>query len=184
MSVLFVFILFAFLTIATSFATGAVYLLYYFIKAKVYKEKPLSNPTERMVRYTLVIGTLLFSSYHTYRAFYPTDSFYFDEFRQVTLREPPLSAQIIKNDATYPDFHGDYSSTCQIKLTKAEYLRLLNEIESDKRLSKQPPYNYRFTNNKKSYASFNRTIEGEEDQHLKIFFLDDFESIIIKIDVT
>src|SRR4051812_8437817 len=46
------------------------------------------------------ISTLL---YGLYTAVYPSDSFYFDEFKKVTSLDIPKSAEVINKTASYPD---------------------------------------------------------------------------------
>jgi hypothetical protein len=87
----------------------------------------------------LVISvTVLFFVYEIYTAIYPTDSFYFDEFKKVTSLDIPKSAEIINKTASYPDFHGDYISCSIIKLSKPDYKLLLDTISNDKDMLKNP----------------------------------------------
>jgi hypothetical protein len=79
--------------------------------------------------------------YLTYTAIYPDDAFYFDEFKKVTKRVPPSSAEIIKADATYPDLQGDYISAALLRCSKSDYQYLLTELGHDKknmRLTDEP----------------------------------------------
>lgn len=80
---------------------------------------------------------IAFLGYETYTAIYPTDNFYFAEFKSVTLMNIPKSAKIIKKDASYPDFHGDYCSASLIKLSQQEYTDLLDQISKNKQLKKE-----------------------------------------------
>ncbi len=181
--VLFVIFLFLSITLLTGIFATIGYLIFIYSARQFSKTKTVSRQFERRTKYSAITLTILFAFYQTYTAFFPTDSFYFDEFREVTLREPPPSSEIIYKNATYPDFHGDYSSIATIKLSKHDYLRLFNEIIKDKRFKKEPHFDY-LINNKKVNISFSRPVMNEEDHFLNIIFLDDQESIVIKVNVT
>ncbi len=140
----------------------------------------------------LMLALYLFLTSEIYEGFYPTNSFYFDEFTEVTLRKPPKSAQIINKFASYPDFHGDYCSASLIKLSKEDYNLLLNELTNDNRIIKGVKLigsneldnvigNYKEEN---IIHSFTRHIPNEEDHYLYIGFLDDKQTIIVTICVT
>lgn len=124
-----------------------------------------------------------------YTAVYPLDSFYFSEYEEVTLRKAPQSATIINKTATYPDFHGDYASASLISLSKGDYTILLNELNKDRRLTKNEPDNFtggselnqvmgRFTQAQIT-DSFTRYIDGRSDHYLFIGFLDDKRTIVV-----
>jgi len=72
----------------------------------------------------------------TYAGIFPDESFYADEFKDVTLRELPQSAEFISKSADYPDFHGEYLSQSKIRLSKQDYSKLLWELHKDDRLTK------------------------------------------------
>ncbi len=48
--------------------------------------------------------------YFVYIAFYPPDSFYEEDFLELTGVEFPESGEILYGEASYPDIHGDYQS--------------------------------------------------------------------------
>ncbi len=178
--VLFVIFLFLSVTLLTGILAALGYLIFIYSARQFSKTKTLSRQIERRAKYSAITLTILFASYQTFTAFFPTDSFYFDEFREVTLREPPPTAKIIYKDSTYPDFHGDYSSKSVIRLSKNDYLNLFNEIIKDRRFTKEPRFKY-LINNKKVNLGFSRQIEDKEDHYLNIIFLDDLESIVIQV---
>lgn len=70
--------------------------------------------------------------YSIYTAFYPEDSFYFEEYAMVVGKQVPKSAKIIDKSASYPDIHGKYSSVSLIKLSDSDYKILINEINKGK----------------------------------------------------
>lgn len=72
----------------------------------------------------------------TYIGIFPDESFYADEFRKVTLRELPASADFVSKSASYPDFHGEYWSQSEIELSEADYMTLLSQIHKDSRIIK------------------------------------------------
>ena len=78
---------------------------------------------------TLILGTL---TYFIYTAFYPTDSFYKEDFETNTNIKLPATAQILSKDATYPDQFGDYWSSAIIELNEDEYLKLQSKLSKSK----------------------------------------------------
>ncbi|TSD65981.1 hypothetical protein FFF34_000860 [Inquilinus sp. KBS0705] len=102
-----------------------VFLFYRWLAKKGYKTVGL----------IIFVGFVFFIAYNIFTAFFPNDSFFYNEFQKVTSKKIPLSANIIAKTASYPDFHGDYASCSLIKLSKADYLQLLNSCINDKALS-------------------------------------------------
>ncbi|RFZ92808.1 hypothetical protein D0C36_15545 [Mucilaginibacter conchicola] len=84
----------------------------------------------------IIAGITGFLTWNIYRAFYPGDAFYYEDFKKITFREIPPSADISDKSASYPDFHGDYCSASVIKLSPHDYNKLLNDIKTDKRFQK------------------------------------------------
>ena len=76
---------------------------------------------------TITIGTIYFS----YTAFYPTNSFYEDEFEDNTGLDFPNSGDILTKDASYPDLHGDYSATALFKIDQNDFNFILNSIQKN-----------------------------------------------------
>ena len=75
--------------------------------------------------------------YLIYTSFYPTDSFYKEDFEFITKIELPKSANIITKDANYPDIHGKYSSVAVVKLSINDYNVLLDRIKKDSSFTPQ-----------------------------------------------
>jgi hypothetical protein len=151
--------------------------------------------TKKGVKYIgiiLLVVAPLWTIYEAYTAIYPTDSFYLDEFKEVTLREAPKTAEVIKKKASYPDFHGDYCSSALIKLSRHDYTNLLNELSRDKRFIKNGELitSSEFDEvmgklkTEQIKSGFTRQIPGEEDHYLYIGFLDDQETIIVYVSVS
>ena len=185
-------ILFFIILLIVGVAGVLLYLLYIPIKKRLIKKGKLTKSRSRQINIAYVVLLLLFSAYHTYNAFFPSESFYVEEFKTVTFREIPKSAKFIEKNSSYPDIHGEYCSSSQIKLSKAEFKKLLTELNSDNRLAKNGEiidsdefYKSRGgKSSKKIVYNFIRKIEGQEDHYLFIGFCDDNETIFVNICVT
>lgn len=112
-----------------------VYLLYLPFKKKLLKSGKLTKENSKAINRIYMIGILLLTIYQTYTAFYPSKSFYEEEFKSVTCRTIPRSANFIRKAASYPDFHGKYASSSQINLSNQDYQQLLQELDTDKRFT-------------------------------------------------
>lgn len=88
----------------------------------------------RTTTYTLTILQIIIF-YFIYTAFYPDDSFYFEEYRSVVGKTPPQSAKVINGFATYPDFQGSYNSVALIELSTDDYQKLYNEVHQSDRFN-------------------------------------------------
>ena len=152
--------------------------------------------TKKGVKYigiVLLIIAPVWTAYEAYTAVYPTDNFYFSEFKKVTLQEIPKSAKILNKYASYPDFHGDYCSVSLMTVTTDDYLALLNELTNDKRIIKNEQGEiigsselYRVMGNLKAdqiIHSFTRNIAGQKDRYLYIGFFNDKKTIIVYVSV-
>ncbi|MBE7177323.1 MAG: hypothetical protein INR69_13010 [Mucilaginibacter polytrichastri] len=161
-----------------------LYFMYKWLTKKGYKKVGLS----------LIIAFTVYSGYSTYTAIYPTDSFYFSEFKKVTLREAPKSATVINKQASYPDFHGDYCSASLITMSNNDYSTLLKELNNDKRITKNKSGEitgsselYKVMGDLKTKQiihSFKRSVAGHEDHYLYIGFLVDKRTIVLSVCVT
>ena len=63
--------------------------------------------------------------------FFPTDSFYKEEFNLNTGLDLPSSADIIDKSSDIPDFHGDYEASAIIQLDKDDYNKLKTKLSKD-----------------------------------------------------
>ncbi|WP_047450969.1 hypothetical protein [Alistipes sp. ZOR0009] len=162
-----------------SLPTVIAYLIYRWIsKKKTYL---------KVIGISLLIIAPIWTTYEIYTAIYPTDSFYFNEFKDVTLREIPSSAKIIRKTATYPYFHGDYASVSLIKLSPKDYNSLFTALNNDKRIIKNGEFigcrefdevMGNLKTNSIEY-SFTRKIPKEENHYFYIGFLNDNSTIIV-----
>ncbi|OYU85592.1 MAG: hypothetical protein CFE24_01435 [Flavobacterium sp. BFFFF2] len=138
---------------------------------------------------TLIFSLAIFLAYSVYTAVYPSDGFYLAEFKDITLREAPKSAVVISKDASYPFFHGEYSSASLIMLSNEDYNFLLDELSNDKRIRVNIPTDFFVINELEKVMGsfkkeqiiycFSRSTENRNNEFLYIGFLDDKKSIII-----
>ncbi|QIG88616.1 hypothetical protein G6R40_02575 [Chryseobacterium sp. POL2] len=153
-----------------------IFQLLKFLRNKLKLEnKYLSN---KSLKYYLLICSFIFSIYQSYTAVYPNDSFYYKEFEYVTNQKIPNSAKIINKKSSYPDFHGDYFSKSEIKLSEQDFNMLLEKLQNDKTLIETKPYK------KNELRVFERKIKGESDRFLFIHFLNDNKTILVNVDFT
>ena len=179
-------------SIMVGIAGGIIYLIYLPIKNQLIKKSKLTIVRSKQINRIYILSLLVFSIYQTYDAFFPSESFYKDEFENVTLREIPKSAQIIFKKSSYPDFHGDYASSSQIKLSKEDYNKLLKELNSDNQFSKDgqiigfEEFDYTLNNKDQNNisVSFTRPIKDKEDCYLFIGFYNDNQTIFVNKSIT
>jgi hypothetical protein len=119
----------------------------------------------------MVIGWQVFT------AFSPDADFYRGEYKVVTLREAPISAQVETREASYPDLHGNYCSKARFSLAPADYQRVLGELLADQRLQQighdeSPPRPVRQATDSRADIrwAFSRDLESEPGSHRFIFF--------------
>jgi hypothetical protein len=186
---LFIFIITTFLL---GLAGGLFYLVYIPFKKRLIKKGKLTKQRSKHINTIYIWTIVLVSAYFTIDAFFPGKSFYRDEFKTVTLRDLPKSAEFIEKNSSYPDFHGDYCSSSQIKLSKADYEKLLQDLAVDKRMTKDGKLvgseEFSMTLNGKKPTSiihsFTRQIVGQEDHHQYIGFYSDGQTIFVNVCVT
>ena len=124
----------------TTFLLGLVgaliYLIYLTFRNRLIKNNRLTKKRSKQINAIYVWSIVLISVYFTFDVFFPGRSFYEDEFKNVTLRNVPKSAKFIEKTASYPDIHGHYCSSSQIRLSKDDYNKLLNDLTNDKHMIK------------------------------------------------
>lgn len=98
---------------------GLSFLILRFIKKRNY---------DKRLRLIALIP-MLTVGYFIYTAFFPTDSFYKEDFKEVTGIEFPENGEILYKTATYPDQHGDYGSTSIVKVDKEFYEGLEGQLK-------------------------------------------------------
>jgi hypothetical protein len=154
--------------------------------------KWLSRLGYKYVAIAVLAPIYIWLTYSIYTAIYPTDEFYYDEFKTVTLRQIPKSAVVVNKTASYPDFHGDYVSVSRIKLSKQDYGKLLKDIKADERLNKGKVIGSaeldeimgRTPAVSQIGSVFNRSVPNEEGHYLSILFLNDKQTIVVYVSVT
>lgn len=97
------------------------FLIYLRIKKKGYSKIGLS----------ILSIVFIWNIYSVYTAFYPTESFYKDEFENYTGINFPPSAQILTKESCYPDMHGDYSASLIFKTHVNDFNHILKEIQKN-----------------------------------------------------
>ncbi len=110
-----------FFLIITIILVVLTYLVFRWLTKKGYKKIGLAFLA------TVTIWTV----YSFYTAFYPTDSFYEDEFEFNTGLDLPTTGDILTKDASYPDLHGDYSATARFKTDSKDFKNILTSIQKD-----------------------------------------------------
>jgi len=171
---------------------GILYLIYLPFKIYFIRTQKLSPVLSRKINIVYVLTILLAIAYFTYDSLFPSESFYEEEFKTVTLREIPESGEFIEKSASYPDFHGNYCSSSQIKLSNSDYKKLLEGLSNDKRIAEEKEITYfaEFSNTLKGKKTnsitrkFTRKIEGKENYHLTILFYNDNQTVFVNICVT
>jgi len=179
---LFVFLLFF---VIFSVAGSLIYLLYCPIKSRLIKKGILSRKRNKQINLIYIAVIFISICISTYTGLYPDEDFYADEFKKVTLRDLPDSAEFISKSADYPDFHGDYCSSSAIRLSKADFKLLSLEMNKDPKMQKNKEiigsatfyYTLRNSKNKEIYNSYTRRTPNEG--YLFIGFCTDRQTIFI-----
>ncbi|MEQ8241148.1 MAG: hypothetical protein RIA69_18180 [Cyclobacteriaceae bacterium] len=154
--------------------------------------KWLTKKGLRWLGLTIITAFSAYFVYSAYTAIYPTDEFYLDEFKEVTLREAPESTQVTAKIASYPDFHGDYCSASMFTLDEHDYEQLLTELQNDERLSVEDrisgsqELDQVLTSEQAEKIDFGfiRNRPSEIDHYRYIGFLNDGRTIVIHLCVT
>jgi hypothetical protein len=123
-----------FLIIIIALIIALIAIIYGTIKMIFSKKKWV-----KIIAFTLSFA-LIFLFFSIYKAFYPSDEFYIEEWNYSTDITFPKSANIIWKDATYPDQHGDYTSSAIIELSPKDFINLRNSINTSKVLSPDSTY--------------------------------------------
>lgn len=185
-------LVFVMVTIVLALLAGFVYLLYIPFKRYLIKRGKLTLMRSGQINFYYVMLVFLASIYLTIDAFYPGESFYEGEYKWVTMRDIPSSAEFVRKSASYPDFHGDYCSSSQIKLSTVHYKSLLEELKRDSALTSTNEmtyfveFDYTIADKDKHRIKigFERAIPGEDDHYLYIGFYDDDHTIFVNVCVT
>ncbi len=140
----------------------------------------------------IIISFSFYFLYSGYTALYPTDQFYLDEFKEVTLRNAPSSIQVLRKAASYPDFHGDYCSASAMTLSESDYKDLLQSLIEDNKFvaTTEKQGSQEFYNVMSNYVKmeieygFVRNEPAESDHYRYIGFMEDRRTIIVHLCVT
>ena len=151
--------------ILTALIGGLIYLFYLPIKKSLLKSGKLTPVRSRQINKVYILILLIVASSQTYFAFFPTNSFYKDEFKFNTGLELPSSANIIDKSCEYPDLHGDYWASAIIELNETDYQKLKVEI------SKLNEFQVDTTSQKIGITSeYDILTKGIKESDLKIVF--------------
>ena len=108
-----------FVLIGILFVFGLVVLLPLFIKYLNKRDKRLK---------LLLLIPVAYLAYSIYTAVYPSDSFYMQDFKEVTGVDFPDNGEITFKTAGFPDQFGDYGSVSIIKVDRKFYEGLPNQL--------------------------------------------------------
>ena len=86
----------------------------------------------RRIRLGVLLIIALVSGLMIYTAFYPSKSFFLDEWKSHTNFNLPSDSKIISRFADYPDFHGDYCAAVIFKLKQKDYNSIKQQLLSNK----------------------------------------------------
>lgn len=135
---------------------------------------------ERRVKLGTLIALLAVIAFIAWRALYPGDARYLEQFTEVSLRPAPASARVVARSAPYPDLRGESCSYSKIEMSTADYTRLMTELEADKRLRSGTVIvseGLRGPN----HISFTRQLPGLDEHRLSLLFLGDGRNVEVNI---
>lgn len=167
---------------AISVAGGALYVVYLPFKYWLLRTERFTLHMSRKINRIYVGILLLTVLVITYIGLFPDDAFYAHEFKKVTLQELPPSAEFISKSATYPDFHGEYLSQSEIKLSKSDYSLLLWKLYRDDhftRVLERESFGSKDINKNIIYHFIRNT--DNEGSHLYIGFKNDKQTLYVDV---
>jgi len=123
--------------------------------------------------------------YFVYTAFYPTDSFYKDDFVEVTGTEFPETGDILYKIASYPNIHGDYQSAIVVKVDTDFYKALPDKLEEKgliRQANKFDPFEIEDILNmyKDKTIDFEYWVENSNATIYYVGFMSDKKTIIVR----
>lgn len=110
---------------------AVIYLCYLPFKKRLLKSGKLTPIRSRRINKAYVFVLFIIAVSQTYIVFFPTDSFYKEEFNLNTGFNLPSSANIIVKSSDIPDFHGDYEASAMIRLDKDDFIKLKTKLSKD-----------------------------------------------------
>lgn len=110
---------------------SVIYLCYLPFKKLLLKSGKLTPIRSRQINKAYVFVLFVIAASQTYIVFFPTDSFYKEEFNLNTGLDLPSSSDIIIKSSDITDFHGDYEASAMIRLDKDDFIKLKMELSKD-----------------------------------------------------
>lgn len=146
-----------------------------------YLNRKFPNKIYRYLAFTPII----ISTYFIWTAFYPTEDFYKDEFKNVTQIEFPKKSKFIYKTATFPDHFGDYNSVFLLETTQEEIEKIkiqieklkFEQIKEDKWHSHETKTAIQKTKTKIKHQ-YNYEVEGGKNYYVALF--DDNKTVLIR----
>ena len=146
---------------------------------KISKRRNL-NPKWRILFYIpiFVVG------YFIYDGIYPSSEFYKIDFKEVTEMKFPESGKIIYKTASFPDLHGDYTSSFLVEFDESDLTKIENKLKNDGFEEKENNMNSSeldYIENKKGQKKYSKvyTRQLKNGKHYSVGFLDDNKTVII-----
>ena len=175
-------IFFILVTVAISIGGGILYIIYLPVKLWLIRSGKLLKRQSNLIN-KFYIGLLTAAVIViTYQGLFPDESFYADEFKNVTLRKLPASAEFVSKSASYPTFHGEYYSNSEIKLSKKDYSKLLWQLHNDSRMTKNGErINFENSNAETFTYQFTRSASDKPGKYLYIGFENDSRNIYVEV---
>jgi hypothetical protein len=178
---------FGVISLAVGLIGGVIYLCYLPFKRRLLKSGKLTLIHSRQINKVYVFVLFIIAVSQTYIVFFPTDSFYKEEFNLNTGLDLPSSADIIVKSSDIPDFHGDYEASALIRLDKDDFIKLKTELSKDTNFqldtSSQP------IGRTQSYSTVSKDIEESQieviygnikEEWFRVAFLKDGQTIIFE----
>lgn len=122
---------FGIISLVVGLSGGVIYLCYLPFKKRLLKSGKLTSIRSRQINKAYVFVLFIIAVSQTYIVFFPTNSFYTEEFNLNTGLELPSSADIIEKSSDIPDFHGDYEASAMIRLDKEDFIKLKTQLSND-----------------------------------------------------
>ena len=119
-SIVFTLLIFGALILLLLVIVGTSYFIYRFIK---------KGNFDKRLRTLALIPFIIFG-YFVYDAFYPSDSFYKQDFSEVTGLKFPENGNIKYKTATFPDHFGDYTSIMVVDIDTTSFNQLPGHLIS------------------------------------------------------
>ena len=116
-------------------------------------------------------------TYMIVTAIWPLKGFYIDEFVCRSGLTFPKSAVFLYKSATYPDFHGDYSSEAVFTVSEADFEYLKNEILKRRKDGLEKPWMPSFGKIRQDQCLMWENISEKIDQHLSWGLMNDGRTV-------